>query len=112
DNNQLSGCETRFDDQNCGACGASCMTGEFCSKGKGCKTCAPKALGSTLPLTVSGTTVGNADLFEPSCFGGMAPDAAYLFTAPTAADYSFDTAGSSFSAVLEIHDATCGGATL
>jgi hypothetical protein len=113
DGNVLSGCETPVSEQNCGACGVSCGAGQFCSKAKSCKDCAPSVLGTSLPLSVSGTTIGNPDVFQPSCSGGGgAPDATFRFTAPSTARYSFDATGSSFDAVIEVHDTSCGGASL
>jgi hypothetical protein len=42
--------------------------------------------------------------------GGV--DRAYLFTAPIAGTYVFDTFGSNFDTVLHVHDGGCGGPSL
>lgn len=111
DGNGLSGCETPSGPANCGACGVSCATGQFCSKGA-CKTCSPTPLAGTTPLSVTGTTIGNLDLFSTSCGYGNAPDVYFSFTAPAAGSYTFDTVGSSFDTVLEIRKDDCEGAKL
>jgi hypothetical protein len=102
DNNPYNGCETKLGSANCGKCGQTCQSDQICAKGAACVVVAPTQLGSALPVKVSGTTVGNADLFDLSCGNGNAPDASYAFQAPSAGKYQFDTAGSSFNTVLEI----------
>ncbi len=69
----------------------------------------PRAdLGSTVPQTVSDNSAIGIDEFAPSC-GGTANDVGYLFTAPAAGDYTFDTIGSGFDTVLAVYDAACMG---
>jgi hypothetical protein len=67
-----------------------------------------------LPQTITGTTIGNTNLFDPSCGSSSqgAPDASFLFTAPATATYIFDIQGSAFSTVLEIRDGDCAGTSL
>lgn len=52
---------------------------------------------------VSGTTAGTSSE-AGSCGGAEAPEARFLFTAPRAGMYTFDTLGSSFDTVLYIRD--------
>jgi hypothetical protein len=111
DGNAITGCEvSAISVSNCGACGVACKSGEICSGAGKCTACSPIALGSSLPATVTGTTVGKPNLFMTSCSYGNAPDVAYSFTAPAAGAYTFDTAGSAFDTALEIRDGTCSGA--
>lgn len=59
------------------------------------------ALGSPV---AAGSTVGLSNDLRPACIGSSAPDAAYIWTAPASATYVFDTLGSGFDTVLEIHN--------
>jgi hypothetical protein len=77
-----------------------------------CTACAPINIGSTVPQTLTGTTIGKNDQFDLYCGYGNAPDVEYLFTAPSSASYVFDTVGSSFNTVLEVRNGTCGGTRL
>lgn len=74
--------------------------------------CPAADLGSAVPQTVSGTTVGLPDLIAPSCGDPGSPEATYSFTAPADGTYSFDTFGSNFDTVLHIHDGDCSGPEL
>lgn len=75
-------------------------------------TCPSADLGSTVPQTVTGTTVGLGDFVGTPCGATGGAEATYSFTAPTNGIYVFDTFGSSFNTVLHVHDATCGGPSL
>jgi hypothetical protein len=112
DGDALTGCEAPLGTDNCGACGVTCAAQQFCTKTFSCAACTPIDLGSTVPRTVTGTTVGKSDLFNCSCGYGNAPDVQYSFRAPAAGSYTFDTIGSSFDTVLEIRDGGCGGLPL
>ena len=77
--------------------------------------CAATSLGSTLPVSVSGTTAGRANnMSGASCGGGgaSAPDMTYRWTAPAAGTYRIDTSGSAFDTVLYVRSGSCGGAEL
>jgi hypothetical protein len=62
-------------------------------------------LGSGLgnPMVI-GYTVGLTDEFTPTCSFGLseAPEAAFIWKAPSAGSYSFSTKGSGFDTMLEI----------
>jgi hypothetical protein len=77
-------------------------------------SCPQVNLGSTLPVSISGSTAGRANALDgASCgAGGTAPDYAYQWTAPSAGTYVIDTLGSSFDTVLYVRDASCSGAEL
>ena len=78
-------------------------------------TCPQVDLGSTLPTSYSGSTVGAQNLVGgASCGAGgnNAPDASFRFTAPASGTYRIDTAGSAFDTVLYVRNGTCGGAQL
>ena len=109
DGNPLTGCETKNGHDNCGACSVVCSSDSFCGKSDTCEPCVPTELPSTLPISVSGTTVGEPDTFSSSCGPGVAPDAYFTFTAPAAGTYTVDTVGSSFDSVLELRDGSCRG---
>jgi hypothetical protein len=74
--------------------------------------CPADSLGSAVPQTVSGTTVGLPDVVAPSCADPGSPEATYSFTAPADGTYTFDTLGSTFDTVLHIHDGDCFGPEL
>lgn len=73
-------------------------------------------LGNAVPTGVAGDTEDAYRGHQSSCGGGAGPDAGYVFTAPQAGTYTFDTFGSSFASILTIRDAagddTCGGAEI
>ncbi|MEM6992029.1 MAG: hypothetical protein AAF721_16080, partial [Myxococcota bacterium] len=68
-------------------------------------------LGSALPATASGTTAGDSAL-DGSCGGDGAAEAAFVWTAPAAGDYTVSTEGSDFDTVLYVLDGACGGPEL
>src|SRR5262249_8562666 len=75
--------------------------------------CPQVNLGSTLPVSVSGTTVNGVNQITPaSCGGQDAPDVTYLYTAPLTGTYTIDTCGSSLDTVLSVRASTCTGAEL
>jgi hypothetical protein len=74
--------------------------------------CPQTALGNTVPIAYSGSTVGAQNLMGgASCGGGgsSAPDVSFLFTAPATGSYQIDTLGSAFDTVLYVRTATCAG---
>jgi hypothetical protein len=74
--------------------------------------CPDADLGSTIPQAVNGSTVGAGDDVTASCGAGGGHDRAYLFTAPAASNYVFDTFGSTFDTIVHVHDGACAGPTL
>jgi hypothetical protein len=72
--------------------------------------CPSDNIDGPLPQTVTGDTTPLGDYFPaPSCGNLGSPDASYTFTAPATGRYVFDTAGSSYNTVLELHDGGCDG---
>jgi hypothetical protein len=53
-----------------------------------------------IPQTLTHSTVGMVDRVTPSCGSSDAPDLAVQFTAPSAGQYIFETAGSDFDTIL------------
>ncbi|WP_437984165.1 MXAN_6577-like cysteine-rich protein [Sorangium sp. So ce117] len=74
--------------------------------------CPGWAIDAALPTTVTGNTEHSGDAIRPSCGGADSPDASYIFTAPAAGTYVFDTFGSAFNTILELHDGACDGDVL
>jgi len=78
--------------------------------------CPQTNLGSALPVSVTGSTAGGANLFSStSCTGpnpNDAPEATFLYTAPATGSYTIDTCNSPFDTVLTVHAGSCGGAEL
>lgn len=74
--------------------------------------CPTSPLGTSLPITVSGSTSGAGNSFSPSCSPGAAPEHTFSFTAPTGKNYIIDTVGSSYDTVLHVLGGVCTGATL
>ena len=64
-------------------------------------------VGSTVPQTVTGTTVGRIDTTSPSCGAPGGLDAVYTFSAPTDGIYRFDTVGSTFDTILHVRAGVC-----
>jgi hypothetical protein len=91
--------------ESCQSCAADCGA---------CVTCPTIDLGSTVPQTVTGTTVGlPATLIAPCGISNPnTPEAKYEFTAPADGTYTFSTSGSSFDTILYLEVGSCGGATL
>jgi hypothetical protein len=75
-----------------------------CHSEPGCagSGCADQDLGSALPLTVHGETVGAGDGFQGTCGGPLQQDRAHLWTAPKSGTFVFDTAGSGWSHALYV----------
>ncbi|WP_438043002.1 MXAN_6577-like cysteine-rich protein [Sorangium sp. So ce128] len=89
------------DPQHCGRCDRACDPGRPCEGG----TCACSAepsqdIGSAVPQRVSGTTIGAADGRWLTCSEPGAADQAFLFTAPHAGTYLFDTFEASYDTAL------------
>ena len=108
--------DINFDQFHCGGCFQPCDMDEFCDFGfcqplcnDECGFCAIVDLASSVPQTFSGSTSGLTDLFFPSCGFGSAGEQVHRFTAPSAASYTFSTAGSGFDTVLTLLDPfSCG----
>src|SRR5262249_32058776 len=61
------------------------------SSGCGTGGCPQTDLGSTVPQSVPGSTLGATDNFQPPCaFAGGAGDHTYKFTAPQTGNYQID----------------------
>jgi len=74
--------------------------------------CDAADLGSALgPRVATGRTAG-ASALSGSCGGGAAPERTFLWRAPRAGAYTFDTAGSSFDTLLHVRDGGCLGREL
>lgn len=74
--------------------------------------CPDEDLGSDLPQSVDGTTLGAFDKVAMVGCGAVdatAPDYVLEWTAPAAGPYTFDTEGSDYDTVLYVQDAACGG---
>lgn len=99
-------CTTQGFDVGTLACAAGCNAFDTA----GCSLdCAEQNLGSSVGSPVaSGSTVGEDEDLAQSC-GAGGVDFVLRFTAPAAATFQFDTAGSSYDTVLSLH-AMCGGA--
>ncbi len=74
--------------------------------------CPDEDLGSELPVSVDGTTLGAENSVVPSCGDVSSPDHTYLWTAPATGLYNFDLAGSSYDTVLQLRDGSCAGPEL
>ncbi len=99
-------CGTCAAPETCGASGVSgvCYTSQ--------PVCVDENLGTTLPVTVKGTTAfGNND-HQLSCGGGMAPDRGFLWTAPKSGTFTFDTARSALRSLVGVRRGGCGGEEL
>ncbi len=118
-------------------CSASCVT-EFCGDGivqapeecddgnsvdgDGCEsTCTltpppvcPDAdlLSAMGPAVATGTTEGAPNAFVPSCASDGAGERVFLWTAPSAGEFSFDTVGSDYDTALYALEGTCAGIEL
>jgi hypothetical protein len=71
--------------------------------------CVHEDLGSILPISVVGTTIGGTNGFSSVCGGANAPERVYTFTAPADGQYVIDTSGSALDTILSIRDGACGG---
>jgi len=76
--------------------------------------CVDQDLGTaTGPGVARGSTTGSSDDMTATCGGAMrGPDVSFLWRAPVAGRYIFDTTGSSFDTVLTARTATCSAAEL
>src|SRR5262249_3912479 len=116
--NGVEDCSTCAAD--CGACpvcgDGQCVPGEDCAACPGdcgvCPPCPGTDLGGTVPQTVTGSTAGLINALTPSCAYSNAPEVTYSFPPPAAGTYEFNTFGSAYDTLLDVHDATCQGAAL
>lgn len=74
--------------------------------------CPTNTIGPDLPDIVLGNTFGTTNDFAGSCGGAGGPDREFVFTAPAAGTYTFDTRGSSLDTVLYVLGGECMGAEL
>ncbi|MEP7123448.1 MAG: PKD domain-containing protein [Byssovorax sp.] len=91
--------------ESCQSCAADCGA---------CVTCPTTDLGSTVPQSVTGSTVGQPAAHTAPCVpaNSNAPESIFEFTAPSDGTFTFSTVGSTFDTILYIQDGTCGGAPL
>lgn len=82
------------------------------SDGGNSDQCPTDTIGPSVPDTVPGNTFGTTDDFSGSCGGAGGPDREFVFTAPAAGTYTFDTRGSALDTVLYVLDGECMGAEL
>ncbi len=76
-------------------------------------TCPDESIGSDVPASYDGATLGEADKLEsPDCPDDGSPDYVFEFTAPADGSYTFDLQGSDYDTVLFVQDAACGGSEL
>jgi hypothetical protein len=93
-------------------CAANCAAFDTAACTSPLPACVDQDLGSSVGSPVaSGTTVGQNEAMPQNCGGNGAVDFVLRFIAPAAANYQFNTTGSTYDTVLSLHD-TCGGAPL
>ncbi|KYF89992.1 hypothetical protein BE17_28530 [Sorangium cellulosum] len=89
------------DPLHCGGCDLACDPGRPCEEGScGCSVEPSEDIGAVVPQRVTGTTRDAADTRALSCSGSDAPDQTFLFTAPLAGTYIFDTFETTFDTAL------------
>ncbi|XXX80135.1 MXAN_6577-like cysteine-rich protein [Sorangium sp. So ce134] len=89
------------DAQHCGQCDRACGPGRPCEGGAcRCSVEPSQDIGSEVPQRVSGTTSGADDSRSLSCWASGAADQTFLFTAPHAGTYLFDTFEASHDTAL------------
>ena len=101
---------------DCGTCAA----GETCGGGSGganvceqtASVCVDQDLGSALPVRIKGSTRHARDDHQASCGGQGAPDRGFLWTAPHAGTFGFDTARSALRTLVSVREGGCGGREL
>jgi hypothetical protein len=71
--------------------------------------CPDGDLGSSLPISLDGTTRGALNTQGGSCGGSSGPERVYRFTVPSTSMYFIDVMGMDFDTTLTILDGTCGG---
>jgi hypothetical protein len=71
-------------------------------------------LGSTAPVSYSGTTVGGVNFYAGTCGGGgaSAPERTFVWTAPATDSYHIDTFDSPLDTVLYVRNGNCNGPQL
>lgn len=103
--------------EHCGSCFAGCGLDETCSggacvgcsaSGGVCGACDVQVLGAQVPQTVSGDTTNRPNVLVPTCVPSQSGESGYLFTAPAADTYVFNTLSSMYDTVLHVRDLACG----
>ncbi|WP_437930067.1 MXAN_6577-like cysteine-rich protein [Sorangium sp. So ce291] len=93
--------DTNADPLHCGGCDRACDPGRPCEEGScGCSVAPSEDIGAVAPQQVTGTTRDAADTRALSCSWSDAPDQTFLFTAPSAGTYIFDTFETPFDTAL------------
>ncbi|XXY47532.1 MXAN_6577-like cysteine-rich protein [Sorangium sp. So ce269] len=89
------------DPLHCGGCDSACGPGRPCEEGScGCSVEPAEDIGTVVPQQLTGTTSDAANTRALSCSGSDAPDQTFLFTAPIAGTYIFDTFETPFDTAL------------
>ncbi|AUX39414.1 uncharacterized protein SOCE26_008050 [Sorangium cellulosum] len=92
---------------HCGTCNVACARGAFCQEGAcSCVLGTTEEIASSLPLTLTGTTVGGETNYGLACVAAGSSEHVYLFTAPELGTYTMDTFGSMFDTALGVVGAT------
>ena len=106
--------DTQASQQHCGFCNNPCGGAQLCTNGSCvcpdggvCGLCGVIDLGSAVPQTASGSTIGALDAYTASCNSPGSGEAGFSFTAPAAGAYVFDTFGSSFDTLLSTITLSC-----
>jgi hypothetical protein len=74
--------------------------------------CPDSDLGNAVPAVVADSTATADNAVSGSCGGLTGNDVSYTWTAPADGFYTFDTAGSSYQALVYVRDGDCGGPEL
>ncbi len=70
--------------------------------------CPDRSLGSALPVTATGTTVGQRDSFQQTCGADSGSgEFTFAWTPPHTGSFRFDTTGSTFDTILSLVDGYC-----
>lgn len=75
-------------------------------------TCGEVELPSVVPIESFADNSGGLDVFESPCNVGGGPESVWLWTAPFAGEFEFNTFGSPIDTVLTVLEGACGGPSL
>lgn len=106
--------DLKFNPAHCGDCWHVCAPAEACIDGAcsatclgaACGACDAPVLSSIVPQNLIGSTVSTSDRYTPLC-GGGGRDQLFVFSAPAAGRYIFDTTGSDYNTVLAALSPDC-----
>ncbi len=97
-------------DQNCNG-DLDCDDADCASEPSCIQPCADVVASGPLPLTLTGSTAGAGNDFNPTCAPSTSADVVVQWVAPATQIYTIDLAGSSFDTVLHVRDG-CAGAQI